>query len=91
LQLSEKRLYSILKDNITEGATGTHRLTLGQKSQNFLYNSDALIHFSSVVDPGFLSRISDPTFCHPGSEVFPSWISIKEFKHFNPKKKVATL
>jgi hypothetical protein len=43
-------------------------------------------------------RILDPTFFHPesrlqifsipdpGSEFFPSWIRIKEFKYFNPKK-----
>jgi hypothetical protein len=29
---------------------------------------------SSVVDPGCLSRILDPTFFHPGSELFPSRI-----------------
>jgi hypothetical protein len=30
--------------------------------------------------------ISDPTFFHPGSELSPSRIRIKEFKYFNPKK-----
>jgi hypothetical protein len=40
----------------------------------------------SVADPGCLSRIPDPTFFHPGSELFPSRIRIKEFKYFNPKK-----
>jgi hypothetical protein len=28
----------------------------------------------------------DPTFFHPGSELSPSRIRIKEFKYFNPKK-----
>jgi hypothetical protein len=46
---------------------------------------------SSVADPGCLSRIRlfsipDPTFFHPGSELFPSRIRIKELKYFNPKK-----
>jgi hypothetical protein len=40
----------------------------------------------SVADPGCLSRIPDPTFSHPGSELSPSRIRIKEFKYFNPKK-----
>jgi hypothetical protein len=40
---------------------------------------------ASVADPGCLSRIPDPTFFHPGSELSPSRI-IKEFKYFNPKK-----
>jgi hypothetical protein len=36
-------------------------------------------HFTSVADPGCLSRIRlfsipDPTFFHPGSELFPFWI-----------------
>ncbi len=39
----------------------------------------------SVADPVCLSRITDPTFFHPGSEFFPSRIHIKEFKYFNPK------
>jgi hypothetical protein len=30
--------------------------------------------------------IPDPTFFHPGSELFPSRIRIKDFKYFNPKK-----
>jgi hypothetical protein len=30
--------------------------------------------------------IPDPTFFHPGSELSPSRIRIKEFKYFNPKK-----
>ncbi len=30
--------------------------------------------------------IPDPTFFHPGSELSPSRIRIKEFKCFNPKK-----
>jgi len=30
--------------------------------------------------------IPDPTFIHPGSELSPSRIRIKEFKHFNLKK-----
>jgi hypothetical protein len=30
--------------------------------------------------------IPDPTFSHPGSELSPSRILIKEFKYFNPKK-----
>ncbi len=34
----------------------------------------------SVADPGWLSRIPDPTFFHPGSQ-----IHIQEFKYFNPK------
>ncbi len=34
----------------------------------------------SVADPGYLSRISDPTFFHPGSRI------LKEFKYFNPQK-----
>ncbi len=54
--------------------------------------------YSSVADPGCLSRIPDLTFFHPesririvsipdpGSELFPSRIRIKEFKYFNPKK-----
>ncbi len=33
----------------------------------------------SVADPGWLSRIPDPTFFHPGSQ-----IHIQEFKYFNP-------
>ncbi len=39
---------------------------------------------NSVADP----FIPDPTFFHPGSEFFHpvSWIRIKEFKYFNPKK-----
>jgi hypothetical protein len=46
---------------------------------------------TSVVDPGCLSRIPDPTFFHPGSRdpncLHPgSRILIKEFKYFNPKK-----
>jgi hypothetical protein len=40
-----------------------------------------------VADPGCLSRIPDPTFFHPGSELSPSRILIKEFKYFKPKKK----
>jgi hypothetical protein len=49
-----------------------------------------LVH--SVADPGCLSRIPDPTFFHPGSELSPSRIPdphtvrIKEFKYFNPLK-----
>ncbi len=35
----------------------------------------------SVLDPGCLIQIPDPTFFHPGSR-----IRIKEFKYFNPKK-----
>jgi hypothetical protein len=30
--------------------------------------------------------IPDPTFFHPGSDLFPSRIRVKEFKYFNPKK-----
>jgi hypothetical protein len=30
--------------------------------------------------------IPDPTFFHPGSELSPSRILIKEFNYFNPKK-----
>jgi hypothetical protein len=30
--------------------------------------------------------IPDPTFFHPGSELSPTRILIKEFKYFNPKK-----
>jgi hypothetical protein len=30
--------------------------------------------------------IPDPTLFHPGSELSPSRIRIKEFKYFNPKK-----
>jgi hypothetical protein len=30
--------------------------------------------------------IPDPNFFHPGSELSPSRIRIKEFKYFNPKK-----
>ena len=41
---------------------------------------------SSVADPGCLSRIPDPTFFPPGSELSPSRILIKEFKYFNPQK-----
>jgi hypothetical protein len=41
---------------------------------------------SSVADPGCLSQIPDPTFFHPGSELSPSRILIKEFKYFYPKK-----
>jgi len=36
------------------------------------------------VYPG--ARIPDRTFFHPGSELSPSRIRIKEFKYFNPKK-----
>ncbi len=35
---------------------------------------------------GSLMFIPDPTFFHPGSELSPSRIRIKEFKYFNPKK-----
>ena len=42
---------------------------------------DKALHNTSVADQGCLSRIPDPTFFHPGS-----WILIKEFKYFNPKK-----
>ncbi len=35
--------------------------------------------------------IPDPTFFHPGSELFPSRIRIKEFKYFNNKKMVFKL
>ncbi len=41
---------------------------------------------SSVADPGCLSRIRLFSIPDPGSELFPSWIRIKEFKYFNPKK-----
>jgi hypothetical protein len=34
----------------------------------------------------FPSRISDPNFFHPGSR-----IRIKEFKYFNPKKKISEI
>jgi hypothetical protein len=58
------------------------------------------MYTSSVSDPGCLSRIPDPTFFHPrtrirlfsipdpGSELSPSrsWIRIKEFKYYSPKK-----
>ncbi len=40
----------------------------------------------SVAFSGCLSRIPDSNFYHPGSEFFISWIRIKEFKYFNPKK-----
>ncbi len=52
----------------------------------------------SVADPGCLSRIPDPTFFHPGFRIRTvsisdpnclhpgSWIRIKEFKYFSPKK-----
>jgi hypothetical protein len=40
----------------------------------------------SVADPGCLSRIPDPTFFYPGSELSPSRIRIEEFKYFNPTK-----
>jgi hypothetical protein len=43
-------------------------------------------HSGSNADPGCLSRISDPTFFHPGSELSPSRILIKEFKILTPKK-----
>jgi hypothetical protein len=50
---------------------------------------------TSVADPGCLSRIPDPTFFHPGSQIRTvsirdhpgSRILIKEFKYFNPPKK----
>jgi hypothetical protein len=32
--------------------------------------------FGSVADPGCLSRIPDPTFFHPGSELSPSRIPV---------------
>ncbi len=32
------------------------------------------------------SSVADPNFFLPGSKIFPSWIRIKEFKYFNPKK-----
>jgi hypothetical protein len=47
---------------------------------------DILGALISVADPGCLSRIPDPTFFHPGSELSPSRIRIKEFKYFKPKK-----
>jgi hypothetical protein len=42
---------------------------------------------SSVADPGCFSRIPNPTFLHPGSDLSHpgSLIRIKEFKYFNPK------
>ncbi len=40
----------------------------------------------SVADTGCLSRIPDPTFSHPGSELSLSRIRVKEFKYFNPQK-----
>ncbi len=51
----------------------------------FIYNLQVKSK-SSVADPGCLSRIPDPTFFHPGSELSPSRILIKEFKYFNPQK-----
>ncbi len=39
----------------------------------------------SVANPGCLSRIR--LFFHPGSEIFPSRIRVKEFKYFIPKKR----
>jgi hypothetical protein len=39
------------------------------------------ITFTSVANPGCLSRILYPNFFHPGS-----WICIKVFMYFNPKK-----
>ncbi len=53
----------------------------------------SFLRYTSVADPGCLSRIPDPTFFHPGSRIrtvsIPdpgSRILIKEFKYFNPKK-----
>ncbi len=55
--------------------------------------SSLVLPFSSVADPGCLSRIPDPNFFHPVSRIrtvsIPdpwSRILIKEFKYFNPQK-----
>jgi hypothetical protein len=61
-----------------------------ESSKNGVHRTFSLLNFylpaTSVADPGCLFRIPDPTFFHPGSELSPSRILIKEFKYFNPKK-----
>jgi hypothetical protein len=44
--------------------------------------------FSSVADPGCLSRIRLFSIPDPGSELSLSRILIKEFKYFNPQKSI---
>ncbi len=51
-----------------------------------LSHENQSVVFCSVADPGCLSRIPDPTFFHPGSELSSSRIRIEEFKYFNQKK-----
>jgi hypothetical protein len=45
----------------------------------------SLIHFIYQRGTGSQHYCSVATFFHPGSELFPSRIRIKEFKYFNPK------
>jgi hypothetical protein len=58
----------------------------------FFVIPDPVVKKSNVADPGCLSRIPDPTFFHPGSQIRtvtipePGSRILKEFKYFNPKK-----
>jgi hypothetical protein len=59
---------------------------------NSLRRTTYFVHYSSVADPGCLSRILDPNFSHPGSEFFLSLIpDPHQFKYFNPNKMVSKL
>ncbi len=58
--------------------------TRHQQKNNFFLQCCGSVMFISY--PGCLSRIPDPTFFHPGSELSPSRNRIKEFEYFNPKK-----
>jgi hypothetical protein len=60
-------------DLASEHAAKVHYLFAGVMEGNWTTFSLLTTNFS-VPDPGCLSRIPDPTFFHPGSELSPSRI-----------------